>query len=118
MRSALSFSPAVESSIRHARRPLTLWAGLLFVLACEVLLVAYAVAAAYGRGKLGSYLWLWRHRRHLAARRRLLRDEQTVPDREWLTRLTPVLDASAFGALTPLPNVGFRAWWLLAPRLV
>ncbi len=102
----------------------TVWpARLLLVLApllvaCEALLVAYAVAAGYGRGKLGGYGWLWRHRAHLAARRRLIQAERTVPDRTWLERLTPALDASTFGPLTPLANAVFRTWWWAVRRLL
>lgn len=93
---------------------LALLAPLL--LPCEALLLAYAVASGYGRGKLGGYLWLWRHRGHLRARRRLLRAERQVSDAVWLARLTPTLDAAAFGPLTPVANAVFRAyWWLVRP---
>lgn len=97
-------------------RVLALLAPLLLV--CEVLLLAYAVASGYGRGKLGGYAWLWRHRGHLRERRRLLRAEQQVPDATWLARLTPTLDASAFGPLTPVANVVFRAYWSLVRPLL
>lgn len=97
-------------------RVLALLAPLL--LACEVLLLTYAVASGYGRGKLGGYLWLWRHRAHLRSRRSMLRAEQQVPDAEWLARLTPTLDAAAFGPLTPVANAVFRAYWSLVRPLL
>jgi hypothetical protein len=55
---------------------------------------------------------------HLRERRRLLQAERQVPDRVWMARLTPALDRSAFGPLTPFANVVFRAYWSLVRRLV
>jgi GT2 family glycosyltransferase len=98
------------------RRALVLLAPVL--LACEVLLLGYAAASGWGRGKLSGYAWLWRHRTHLRERRRLLQAERQVPDRVWMARLTPALDRSAFGPLTPFANVVFRAYWSLVRRLV
>ncbi len=98
------------------RRMLLLLAPLL--VACEVLLLGYAVASGYGRGKLDGYRWLWQHRGHLRARRALLLGEQVVPDREWIKALTPTLDSSAFGPLTPVANGVFRAYWSLVSGLV
>jgi GT2 family glycosyltransferase len=97
-------------------RALVLLAPVL--LACEVLLLGYAAASGWGRGKLSGYAWLWRHRTHLRERRRLLQTERQVPDRVWMARLTPALDRSAFGPLTPFANVVFRAYWSLVRRLV
>jgi GT2 family glycosyltransferase len=98
------------------RRALVLLAPVL--LACEVLLLGYAAASGWGRGKLSGYAWLWRHRTHLRERRRLLQAERQVPDRVWMARLTPALDRSAFGPLTPFANVVFRAYWSLVRRLL
>ncbi|MDT7576401.1 MAG: hypothetical protein QOH17_2734 [Pseudonocardiales bacterium] len=98
------------------RRALVLLAPVL--LACEVLLLGYAAASGWGRGKLSGYAWLWRHRAHLRERRELLQAERQVPDRVWMARLTPALDRSAFGPLTPFANVVFRAYWSLVRRLV
>lgn len=97
-------------------RALLLLAPML--LACEVLLLGYAVAAGWGRRKLTGYAWLWRHRAHLRERRRLVQDERQVADRTWMARLTPELDRSAFGPLTPVANVVFRAYWSLVRRLL
>ena len=96
-------------------RALVLLAPLLLVV--EGLLIGYAVAAGWGRGKLSGYVWLWRHRAHLRERRRLVQGERQVPDRVWMARLTPALDRAAFGPLTPAANAVFRVYWSLV-RLV
>lgn len=96
------------------RRALLLLAPVLAV--CEALLLAYATAA--GWRKVAGYAWLWRHRAHIAARRRLIQEERVVPDKTWMARLSPTLDRSAFGPLTPLANVGFRAYWSVVRRLL
>jgi GT2 family glycosyltransferase len=97
-------------------RALLLLAPVLLV--CEVLLAGYAVASGWGRGKLSGYAWLWRHREHLRERRRLVQAERQVADRTWMARLTPELDRSAFGPLTPLANTVFRAYWSVVRRLI
>jgi GT2 family glycosyltransferase len=96
------------------RRALVLLAPLLVV--CEMLLLAYGTAS--GWGKLAGYAWLWQHRAHLRERRRHIQDERVVPDRTWMARLSPTLDRAAFGPLTPLANVGFRAYWAVVRRLL
>jgi GT2 family glycosyltransferase len=88
------------------------------LLACEVLLAGYAVASGWGRGKLSGYAWLWRHRAQVKERRRVVQAERQVPDRTWMARLTPELDRSAFGPLTPAANVVFRAYWSVVRRLI
>lgn len=122
---AFSRNPAKMTLLERNRLMLlaTVWPTRVLVLlaplllACEALLLAYAVASGYGRGKLGGYGWLWRHRQHLRARRRLVQGERRLPDAVWLARLTPTLDASAFGPLTPLANAVFRGYWsLVRPR--
>jgi GT2 family glycosyltransferase len=99
-------------------RGLALLAPVL--LSCEVLLAGYAVASGWGGGKLRGYTWLWRHRAHVRARRAQLQAERTVPDAEWMARLTPALDPSAIGPapLTRIANVAFRAYWSAARRLL
>ncbi len=96
------------------RRALVLLSPLLA--ACEVLLLGYAVASGWGRGKLTGYAWLWRHRDHLRRRRRLVQSERVVADQVWMARLSTELDRSAFGPLTPVANVAFRAYWSLVRR--
>jgi GT2 family glycosyltransferase len=99
-------------------RALALLAPLL--VAIEALLTVYAVASGWGGGKVRGWTWLWRNRAHIAARRRLLQGELSVPDREWMARLTPNLDPQAIGPapLTKVANVGFRAYWAVARRLL
>ncbi|GAA2548633.1 glycosyltransferase family 2 protein [Pseudonocardia hydrocarbonoxydans] len=99
-------------------RGLMLLAPML--LACEMLLFAYAIASGWGGGKLRGYVWLWRHRDHLKTRRRHLQAERTVPDAVWMARLTPALDPTAIGPapLTRVANVAFRAYWSAARRLL
>ncbi|SHK46592.1 Glycosyltransferase, GT2 family [Pseudonocardia thermophila] len=99
-------------------RALVLLAPLLVTI--EVLLTVYAVASGWGGGKVRGWVWLWRNRAHIAARRRVVQAERTVPDREWMARLTPDLDPQAIGPapLTAVANVGFRAYWALVRRLL
>ncbi|MBV9919488.1 MAG: glycosyltransferase family 2 protein [Pseudonocardia sp.] len=94
------------------RRALLLLAPVLAP--CELLLLAYGTAS--GWRKLAGYGWLWRHRGHLRARRRLIQEEST--DRTWMARLSPTLDRAAFGPLTPLANAVFRAHWSVVRRLL
>ncbi len=96
------------------RRALLLLAPVLA--ACELLLLAYGTAS--GWRKAAGYAWLWRHRAHLRERRRLVQEERVVPDRTWMAHLSPTLDRSAFGPLTPLANVVFRAYWSVVRRLL
>ena len=96
------------------RRALLLLAPVLAV--CELLLLAYGTAC--GWRKVAGYAWLWRHRAHLRERRRLVQEEGVVADRAWMALLSPTLDRSAFGPLTPLANVGFRAYWSVVRRLL
>jgi GT2 family glycosyltransferase len=90
------------------------------LLLMEVLLAGYAVGTGWGPAKLRGWLWLWRHRDHVVARRRELQAEQRVPDRAWMARLTPVFDSQAIGPapLVWVLNVGVRAYWALARRLL
>jgi GT2 family glycosyltransferase len=94
------------------RRALLLLAPVL--VSCELLLLVYGTVS--GWGKLAGYAWLWRHRAHLRARRRLIQEESA--DRAWMARLSPTLDRSAFGPLTPLANAVFRAYWSVVRRLL
>jgi hypothetical protein len=96
------------------RRALLLLAPVLA--ACEVLLLALGTVS--GWRKVAGYVWLWRHRAHLRERRRLVQEERVVADRVWTARLSPTLDRSAFGPLTPLANVVFRAYWSVVRRLL
>lgn len=96
------------------RRALVLLAPVLA--ACELLLLVYGTAC--GWRKVAGYAWLWRNRAHLRERRRLVQEERIVADRAWMAQLSPTLDRAAFGPLTPLANVGFRAYWSVVRRLL
>lgn len=103
---------------------LTLWSGRALVvlapllLTTEVLLTGYAVASGWGKQKVTGWMWLWRHRGHVAERRRQLQAERTRPDPEWMRRLTPNLDPQAIGPapVVKVANVFFRAYWALVRR--
>jgi GT2 family glycosyltransferase len=104
----------------------TLWSAraiaLLAVplLAFEATMLAVAVAQGWGGGKVRGWTWLWRHRDHVRARRRLLRAESQVPDRQWMGLLRADVDKAFF----PLPvglgllNAVMRGYWAVARRLV
>ncbi|MEK6443523.1 glycosyltransferase family 2 protein [Pseudonocardia sp. T1-2H] len=98
------------------RRSLLVLAPVL--LATEVLLLVYALASGWGAGKLRGWVWMWHHRAHVAERRRAVQAEKLRPDSEWMLRLTPELDAQAFGPVTPVANVFFRAYWGAVRRLL
>lgn len=104
----------------------TMWSGrALAVLALPLLafeLAMVAVAARHGwlRQKVRGWGWLWTHRAHVRTRRRLLQGERTVPDEEWMARLTAELSTTviALPAATGLLNAGLRVWWGVLGRLV
>lgn len=106
---------------------LTLWGTRALLLlappliALELAMTALAVKQGWFAQKRRGWAWLWQHRKHLAARRRLLRREQAVPDRVWMRLLTDRLDTPLVqlpaGVLRPL-NALMRAYWLLVRRLV
>jgi hypothetical protein len=96
---------------------------LLFppLVALEVAMALFAAKNGWFRDKVRGWRWLWQHRAHLAARRRELRAERTVPDREWMKRL----DSRVESPLMPVPgfvraplNLLTVAYWALARRLL
>ena len=101
----------------------TLWSARALVLlgppllALEVAMVLLAAKQGWLRDKVRGWGWLWRHRRELWARRRLVQGERVVSDREWMRLLTARID-------TPLVQVPLRgplnalmdAYWRLARR--
>jgi len=94
------------------RRALILLAPVLA--ACELGLLALGTVS--GWKKVAGYAWLWRHRAHLRERRRLIQGESA--DRTWMARLSPTLDRSAFGPVTPFLNAVFRVYWSVVRRLL
>lgn len=98
------------------RRGLVLLAPVL--LAFEIAVLAQAVAGGWLRHKVAGWSWLWAHRDHVRARRRLLRDEETDPG--WMQRLTPELEPHVVGsvALATAINTAVRAYWTLVRALL
>jgi GT2 family glycosyltransferase len=104
----------------------TLWGPRALValavplLAFEAVMLSVAVAQGWGGAKVRGWTWLWRNREHVRARRRLLRGEGQVPDREWMRLLRADVDKVFF----PLPvglgvlNAVMRGYWAAVRRLV
>nr|MDT0657570.1 glycosyltransferase family 2 protein [Micromonospora sp. DSM 115978] len=90
------------------------------LLAAEAALLAAAVAGGWLRPKLRGWVWLWRHRSWLLARRRHLRAERRVPDGVVAALLTARIDP---GNVAAPPGIGvFNAvaerYWRLARKLL
>ncbi|WP_173037003.1 glycosyltransferase [Phytohabitans flavus] len=103
----------------------TVWGGRALVLlgppllALELVMMLMAAREGWLKDKLRGYGWLWRHRRHVRARRRALQAERVVPDREWMRVLTDRFDTPL---ITP-PGVGFlnalmTTYWRIVRRWV
>jgi GT2 family glycosyltransferase len=101
----------------------TLWSARALLLlspalvGLELAMLALGAKQGWFRDKLRGWGWLWRHRRHILARRRALQRERTVPDRQWMRVLTdtietPLIDIPARGAV----NAVMRAYWRLVSR--
>lgn len=99
-----------------SRRALVLLAPVLLV--SEVLLAGYAVSAGWGGGKVRGWVWLWRHRHHIAERRRMVQAECREPDAVWMQHLTADFDPSAIGPppVTRIANAVIHTYWRLARR--
>ena len=99
------------------QRPLLLLAPALLALEAAMLLLAGR--QGWLGDKLRGYRWLWRHRRHLRARRRMLQAERVVPEAEWMRVLTDRFD-------TPLIrppgvrvlNAAMLGYWRLVRRWI
>jgi GT2 family glycosyltransferase len=87
------------------------------LLALELVMMLLAAKEGWLRDKLRGYGWLWRHRRHLRARRSSLQAERVTPDREWMRVLTdrfdtPLINPPGVGVL----NAAMSAYWRLIRR--
>jgi GT2 family glycosyltransferase len=104
----------------------TLWSTRALVLLAVPLLglEAAMVLLAAKQGWLGAkargWRWLWAHRTHIAARRKALRAEMTVSDREWMARLTATMDPSVVPvpAVAGVVNALMGGWWRVVSRWV
>lgn len=106
---------------------LTLWGARALILlgppllALELGMVLVAARQGFLRAKLRGWAWLWRHRREVRARRRLVRSSVRVPDRQWMSVLADRLDTP----LVELPraikaplNTVMSAYWHAIRRLI
>jgi GT2 family glycosyltransferase len=104
----------------------TLWSWRALVLlspallGLEVGMVALAAKQGWLRAKVRGWRWLLAHAGHIRRRRRLLRAERTVAEREWMGILTDRLDPTAIElpAVTGPLNTLMRGYWRLVRRLV
>jgi GT2 family glycosyltransferase len=101
----------------------TLWSARALVLlapplvAVELAMVLLAAKQGWLKDKARGWGWLWRHRKELRARRKLVQAERVVPDREWMRLLTaridtPLVEVPLRGPLNALMN----AYWQLARK--
>lgn len=104
----------------------TTWSGrALFLLAppllaLELAMVALGLKQGWAREKARGWAWLWRNRRHLRHRRRQLKAELSVPNRQWMSMLTPTLEPAAMdlpAGTAPL-NALMRAYWSVVRRAI
>jgi len=103
----------------------TLWGRRALVLlapplvALELGMVLLSLKQGWLRDKLRGWAWLWQHRGHVAARRRALRAERTVPDREWMSILTDTLDTPLIEVPARRPlNAMMSLYWRMVRRWV
>ncbi len=98
----------------------TLWStrALLLLapplLALELAMVLLAAKQGWLRDKVRGWGYLYKHRRDIRARRRVVQRERLVPDREWMRQLlttkldTPLVEVPARGPLNALMTVYWR----------
>ena len=98
-------------------RALVLLAPPLITL--EVAMVLLSLKQGWVRDKLRGWGWLWQHRSHIMGRRRALRAEQTVPDRQWMSILTDTLDTPLIEVPARRPlNAIMALYWRVVRRWV
>lgn len=83
----------------------------------ELAMVALAARQGWLRDKLRGWGWLWRHRRDILDRRRVVQRERVAADRDWMRLLTarietPLVQVPARGAVNAL----MAAYWRLVSR--
>ncbi|WP_156758466.1 glycosyltransferase family 2 protein [Actinokineospora pegani] len=105
----------------------TLWStrALLLLspalLGLELAMVALAIKEGWIRDKVRGWQWLWAHRADLRARRKLVRAEQSVSDKQWMRVLTHQLNTPLIQVppivLRPL-NAVMGLYWRVVRALV
>ena len=94
-------------------------ATLPILLGFELGIVGIAARDGWLRQKLSGWWWLLRHASVVRERRRLVRGQVTVPDRDVAARLTGDLTPAGEGLGAPAPaRVLARAYWAVAKRAV
>lgn len=104
----------------------TLWSARALVVlgpllaAVELVLICHAAKQGWAGQKVRGWRWLWSNRAHLRGRRREVRAQQTQPDVEWMSHLTPELDDQVMGSpiLTRFANALVHIYWTAARRLM
>ena len=106
---------------------LTLWGARALVLlspallALEAAMALLALRQGWLRQKARGWAWLWRHRCLVRDRRRYVRSQVVVPDRQWMAVLSDTLDTPLVRlprlVQAPLNGV-MRGYWRLVSRLV
>ena len=92
--------------------------AFLPLLALELATLALAVRNGWARQKLAGWWWLLRHAGLVRSRRRQVRSERVVSDREFAGVLTGDLDFDLPGLRVPaLARRGSRGYWSIARRL-
>jgi hypothetical protein len=98
--------------------PRLLLGALLPLLALELATLALAVRDGWARQKLAGWWWLLRHAGLVRSRRRQVRSERVVSDRELARVLTGDLDFDLPGMSVPsLARRTSRGYWSIARRL-
>jgi GT2 family glycosyltransferase len=102
----------------------TLWGWRALVLlspallALELGMVALAAKQGWLPAKVRGWRWLLAHSGHIRRRRRLLRAERRVPERQWMGILTDRLDQAAIelpAVVGPLNTIMHGYWRLVRP---
>ncbi len=92
--------------------------ALLPLLALELATLAVAVRDGWARQKLAGWWWLLRHAGLIWSRRRLVRSERVVSDRELARLLTGDLDFDLPGMSVPaMARRTSRGYWAIARHL-
>jgi GT2 family glycosyltransferase len=99
------------------------WRALLVLapalLGLELGMVLLAWRQGWLPDKARGWAWLWRHRGHIAQRRRALERERTVPHRVWMRVLADRLDTPLIRVPgQAMLNAIMSAYWRLAFRAV